>query len=244
MRDDQLLSIGAFSVLVGLSVSALRHYDDVGVLTPFHVDPSTSYRYYHHTQARAARTIRALRRVDLPIDELRDVVRLDDPDHLRNVLVRHRARLAERADVLAQQLQELEQYIDQGAVMTPTKGSRIAMVNIAVRDLDVTRAFYEEVFDAEFAEETHEGTFRRHLQASFGTWGEDTFFLVQFFEHEEHAGTGNIGFLVDDLDAAYARALAAGAKDDHGPMDLPGMPRVAQVWDPSGNAVGLYQAGR
>jgi len=35
--------------------------------------------------------------------------------------------------------------------------------------------------------------------------------------------------------------LAAGAKDDHPPKDMPGMPRVAQVWDPSGNAIGLYQ---
>ena len=241
MIDDGLLSIGAFSLIVGLSVPALRHYDDVGVLKPFTVDPKTSYRYYSPSQVHAARVVRALRGVDLPLDVLRDVVRHDDPQHLHDVLVEHRAEMARRADALAQQLETLDHYIEEGVVVPTTTRSRIAMVNVPVDDLAVARKFYEEALGAEFDEEDHDGKVAKHLQANFGTFGEDNFFLVQIFEYAPQAGTANIGFLVDDLEATYTRALAAGAKSEHPPKDLPGMPRVAQIFDPAGNAIGLYQ---
>ena len=71
MRDDRLLNIGAFAVLSGLSIDALRHYDDIGLLPPAEVDPVTAYRRYAPEQLAAARRIRALRAVDLPIEEIR-----------------------------------------------------------------------------------------------------------------------------------------------------------------------------
>ena len=37
VNGENLLSIGAFSVLTGLSIAALRHYDDVGLLRPLSV---------------------------------------------------------------------------------------------------------------------------------------------------------------------------------------------------------------
>ena len=39
-----LLSIGEFARLTHLSVKALRHYDDLGLVVPTHVDPTTGYR--------------------------------------------------------------------------------------------------------------------------------------------------------------------------------------------------------
>jgi DNA-binding transcriptional MerR regulator len=62
---DNLLSIGSFGLLTGLSVTTLRHCDDAGVLEPAFVDPETSYRYYHPNQVRRARVIQRLRAVDL-----------------------------------------------------------------------------------------------------------------------------------------------------------------------------------
>ena len=37
----QLMSIGRFARLTGLTVKALRHYDDVGLLRPSSVDPES-----------------------------------------------------------------------------------------------------------------------------------------------------------------------------------------------------------
>ena len=39
-----LLTIGEFSRTTHLSVKALRHYDDVGLLSPAKVDSSSGYR--------------------------------------------------------------------------------------------------------------------------------------------------------------------------------------------------------
>jgi len=41
-----LVPIGRFSEMTCLSETALRLYDENGLLLPAHVDPSSGYRYY------------------------------------------------------------------------------------------------------------------------------------------------------------------------------------------------------
>jgi hypothetical protein len=41
-----MFSIGEFARLGGVSVRALRHYDEIGLLRPATVDPDTGYRGY------------------------------------------------------------------------------------------------------------------------------------------------------------------------------------------------------
>lgn len=48
---------------------------------------------------------------------------------------------------------------------------------------------------------------------------------------------------IDDLDAAIARAEKAGGKLCHGPMDVPGGDRVAQLTDPQGAFFALHEVG-
>ena len=45
MTSSPLLTIGAFARAVGLTASALRHYDECGLLPPAEVDDATGYRY-------------------------------------------------------------------------------------------------------------------------------------------------------------------------------------------------------
>lgn len=239
MTSHEFLTIGSFALLTGLSIPALRHYDETGVLRPAHVDDRTSYRYYQPDQVRTGRMIRALRAIDLPIEEIRQVLEAGDEESVKSVLVGHQNRLTERAEDLKEMVESLDRYIEKGVVMAEVRGSRIAMVNIGVKDLEPARRFYEETFGVEFAEERHEGGVT-HLNASFGTWPSDSFFLIQLWPGSDRAGTADVGFLVEDLDAAYERALAAGGTDVHGPKDIEGMPRVAQVKDPAGNDIGLY----
>jgi len=63
-------NIGAFAMASGLSINALRHYDEIGILRPAQVDPVTGYRRYHPDQLAQARLICSLRAVDLPIEHL------------------------------------------------------------------------------------------------------------------------------------------------------------------------------
>lgn len=71
------MTIGAFARLVGLSSSALRFYDDCGLLQPQEVDATSGYRYYSAGQERRAATISRLRAIGLPLQDIRTV--LDGP---------------------------------------------------------------------------------------------------------------------------------------------------------------------
>ena len=61
-----MMSISVFAGSTGLSVKALRFYDERGLLRPAEVDPVTGYRSYSASQLRDARTIRVLRAAGMP----------------------------------------------------------------------------------------------------------------------------------------------------------------------------------
>ncbi|OBB86588.1 MerR family transcriptional regulator [Mycolicibacterium peregrinum] len=67
MADPELMSIGAFAKLAGLTASALRFYDDAGVLHPEQVDPLTGYRLYSESQLVRASQLRQLREIGMPL---------------------------------------------------------------------------------------------------------------------------------------------------------------------------------
>jgi len=92
MRVDsgKLLGIGAFAQASGLSINALRYYDELGLLPPALVDPVTGYRRYRAAQVRHARLICALRRIDVPIETLRAVLQDPDGPALPAALTQHR----------------------------------------------------------------------------------------------------------------------------------------------------------
>src|SRR4051794_26958158 len=98
--DEEILSIGQFARLAGLSVGALRHYDELGVLRPAEVDDSTSYRRYRGNQLETARTTARLREFELPPDEIRAAPAADDPADQRRLLTAHRARVEARTNRL------------------------------------------------------------------------------------------------------------------------------------------------
>jgi DNA-binding transcriptional MerR regulator len=91
-----LLAIGRFARLTGLSVGALRHYDELDVLRPAYVDPATGYRSYRREQLATAQAIARLRDLELPLDAIRAYLAADDPADQRRVLAAHRDRLATR----------------------------------------------------------------------------------------------------------------------------------------------------
>ncbi|HIW91035.1 MAG TPA: MerR family transcriptional regulator [Candidatus Corynebacterium avicola] len=67
MSYPELMSIGAFAQLSGLTRSALRFYDDAGLLQPERVAPSTAYRFYSESQLAQALQIRQLREIGMPL---------------------------------------------------------------------------------------------------------------------------------------------------------------------------------
>jgi DNA-binding transcriptional MerR regulator len=89
------MTIGEFSRLVGVTPSALRYYDDCGLLVPAEIDPRTGYRLYTHGQRRRAEAIRLLRDAGLALADVRRAV--DTPEVAPQVIAEHGARIAARA---------------------------------------------------------------------------------------------------------------------------------------------------
>lgn len=71
---DELLTIGTFTRRSRLSRKALRLYEQLGLLVPAEVDGLNGYRRYRTSQLDAARLIVLLRRLDMPLPEVREVL--------------------------------------------------------------------------------------------------------------------------------------------------------------------------
>jgi DNA-binding transcriptional MerR regulator/effector-binding domain-containing protein len=111
VETERMLSIGRFARLTGVTVKALRHYDELGLLRPAHVDEWTGYRWYERAQVREAVAVRRLRSLRVPLDEVAVLIRSDD-ESLRESLAVHRARLEGELVDTRQILTELDALIE------------------------------------------------------------------------------------------------------------------------------------
>jgi DNA-binding transcriptional MerR regulator len=243
--DDELMTIGRFARLTGLSIGTLRHYDEVGLLPPASVDPASGYRRYRRSQVGRARQIAMLRWDGLPIEEIRQVIDDQAGTVTHDVLTRHRHRLERQRDLLTAQIRDADRFLTKGITMPALPaGARPSQIKIAVDDIDAAAAFYAKAFG--FRQEVVRRTERADYSAfMFGTYGQDSFFLMHLIAGQDRMdlpGPSTFGLLVDDLDACHARAIDAGAAETVAPHDAQGMPRCSAVRDPSGNWIWLYQA--
>ena len=126
----ELLSIGDFSRMTFLTVKALRHYHDVGLLEPARTDPSSGYRYYRPEQVAQARLIRRLRDLDLPVDDVRAVLTAPDDETRNAVMVQH-------LDRMSRQLEQVQDTVDSLRRMLAGKDEEIG---VTYRDEPATLA--------------------------------------------------------------------------------------------------------
>lgn len=106
--NKKLFSIGEMARLFHLSVSSIRHYESCGLITPEYVDLKTGYRYYSPRQFEPLNTIRYLRALDMPIDEIKDFLHNREVDKMEEKLHRQKAIVAEKQLELAR----IEKKID------------------------------------------------------------------------------------------------------------------------------------
>ena len=86
MKDDgTLLTIGEFAARTRLAPTALRYYDDAGLLRPARVDAGSAYRRYAPGQVPVAVLIRELRALAMPIAEIRALIDGGAPDAHRRL---------------------------------------------------------------------------------------------------------------------------------------------------------------
>jgi DNA-binding transcriptional MerR regulator len=147
-----LVTIGDFSKMTYLTVKALRHYHDIGLLEPMAVDDQNGYRLYGTEQVAVAQTIRRFRELDMSTDDIRTV--LDAPsDSERNaVLVAHLQRMEARLETTRGTVAGLRMLLD-GTVDDPPVSFRTLEPTLAIVICEHVRfSEAEQWCDAAYAE--------------------------------------------------------------------------------------------
>lgn len=240
---DDLVTIGTFSMLSGISVVALRHYDELGVLKPTSTDPRTGYRRYSRKQLEQAWLVAELRRIDLPLDEIRKVVDAS-PENGHEVLLAHRDRLRDRERDVEEMVVLTDRLLNKEIEdMTTAQDVRLVAVNIGVRskeEMDTAAAFWEAVLQTRLEDWNGQGLSR---QARVGSESHAFFFNMRVRGDDEphHGHRAAFGIAFADLDAARQRALDAGAVEHYPPVETEDQPRHCLIEDPIGNRAVLWQ---
>lgn len=107
-----MLKIGEFSVLSQISIHMLRHYNDIGLLIPEHVDDFTGYRYYSERQLPIANKIQALKSMGLSLALIKEILaKYTSNEQLKNYLELHAVEQREKIANLQKQLNLIETTI-------------------------------------------------------------------------------------------------------------------------------------
>jgi DNA-binding transcriptional MerR regulator len=242
--SDDLVTIGTFSMVTGLSIATLRHYDDIGLLRPAKVDSRTGYRRYSSAQVDTARRVRLLREAELSTE---DIARMLDGDTsaARAVLARQRSALRERTGRVEALLDQLAQDLEGTPTQMKTAAEfGLAAVNIGVDSdaaLETACTFWGELLGVQL-EDWGSGS----RQVVLGE-GDAISFLnirVRSTDEPQYGHRSAFGLGVVGLDEAHQRALAAGATEHYPPTDGENMPRHSRFADPVGNRVVLWESAR
>lgn len=108
MDRKNLFPIGEVSKLFHISVSSLRHYENIGLLTPAYISPDSGYRYYGAEQFEVLNTIRYLRALDMPLSEIEDFLKNKDIDRIEEKLLQQKQAVLKKQ----QELKRIEQKIN------------------------------------------------------------------------------------------------------------------------------------
>jgi DNA-binding transcriptional MerR regulator len=109
-----MFKIGEFSRLSRVSVRMLRHYDQLGLLTPSKIDPFTGYRYYAADQLPRLNRILAFRDLGFSLEQITGM--LDEAlstEQMLGMLKVKRAEVEEQMKLEHQKLDQLEVRIRQ-----------------------------------------------------------------------------------------------------------------------------------
>jgi DNA-binding transcriptional MerR regulator len=137
------LAIGDFSRMTHLSVKALRHYHEIGLLVPTEVDPASGYRYYDPGQVRSAQIIRRLRDLGTSLDDIKAILQAPDVTARNAVLTAHAERMSTQLAALRSTVDALWSLLDQPPAPVPVElrsaGPQLALAitaSVAPTDLD------------------------------------------------------------------------------------------------------------
>lgn len=113
MERGELFQIGEVSKLFHISISTLRYYDKIGIVRPEYIDADTGYRYYGTTQFERLNTIRYLRALDMPLEEIAAFLQSRDVAKIQKLLQKQQEDVKKRQRELAVIQRKIKKRLDQ-----------------------------------------------------------------------------------------------------------------------------------
>lgn len=106
------MSIGSFARLGEVSPRMLRHYDEIGLLSPAHVDVESGYRWYEFSQLARLHRLMALRDLGFSLDQITALL-TDAPsvEQLRGMLRLRRSQVEATVEQDLARLRRIEAHL-------------------------------------------------------------------------------------------------------------------------------------
>ena len=95
--EQSYYRIGEVSRATSLSKDTLHFYDKIGLLCPEHVDPRNGYRYYSLRNLWQLDIIAACRKLNIPLDTVRQILSLQDNAQIVRLLMEYRQEALRRS---------------------------------------------------------------------------------------------------------------------------------------------------
>lgn len=124
-----MLRIGDFSKLSRISIRMLRHYDEIGLLSPESVDDMTNYRYYGEGQLQIANQISVLKEMGFTLAVIKEVLEVDNSEQYISKLMQE--KMAEARE-LREQAEHRIRLLDH-AMEKLRKGESIMKYNVVLK---------------------------------------------------------------------------------------------------------------
>ncbi len=199
-----MLTIGAFARLGQVSPRMLRHYDELGLLVPQHVDAGSGYRRYGVHQLGTLHRIVALRDVGFGLEQIRKVI-VDDVsvEELKGMLRLRHAQIESAVGEEKERLRRVEAHL-RALEWSDT---------VELQDIVIKRTQPVRVAQASAGGLTH-----ADIAAAFGR------LLPRVVAHLEATGAKpgiSVGIYEDDGGTAAEGELVLHAGFDVGDQDVP-----------------------
>lgn len=100
--------IGMFAQMNKITIKALRHYDEIGLLKPAYVDEHNGYRYYSSSQLPILHRILVLRQIGFRLDEIQQIL---SGANETGMLLMKKSKLLQSVSDLTQKIAAIEGYL-------------------------------------------------------------------------------------------------------------------------------------
>jgi protein phosphatase len=238
----RLLTIGAFAKASRLSSKALRLYDELGLLAPARVDATNGYRLYAPEQLEQARLVAWLRRLGMPLADIRHVTTLDAGPAAREIRAfwaRVESETATRRDLATFLVDHLQRKDPAVSTDMSTTTERLGIRYAALSDKGLVRRSNQDA--------VHAGPRLLAVADGYGADGAPASLAalgaLKRLESEGVPAAGLLGVLEDAVERAEeaVRTAVGGGAPAAGEDVVAGTTLTAMVW--TGSQLALVHIG-